>query len=167
MRKRITPGSWMSLRPWLSGWFRIPFEHSLMLCVPVWKKDKISCLSVPLGYRMWTKQKSKLELAADMIRQDMGNSSPSKQILFFLMKRWTVILSPSALLSQICLAAGRYWHMSLPRNREVKKRNFFSVRFFRSSCRFSLPGRRRHPWTVPAVHGWNIFRCFCTRSGGT
>ena len=118
---------------------------SLMLCVPVWKADKISWLSVPLGYRMWTKQKSKLELAADMIRQDMGNSSPSKQILFFLMKRWTVILSPSALLSQICLAAGRYWHMSLPRNREVKKRNFFSVRFFRSSCRFSLPGRRRHP----------------------
>ena len=84
---------------------------SLMLCVPVWKKDKISWLSVPLGYRMWTKQKSKLELAADMIRQDMGNSSPSKQILFFLMKRLTVILSPSARSLQICLAAGRYWHM--------------------------------------------------------
>ena len=44
---------------------------SLMLCVPVWKADKISWLSVPLGYRMWTKQKSKLELAADMIRQVM------------------------------------------------------------------------------------------------
>ena len=179
---------------------------SLMLCVPVWKKDKISWLSVPLGYRMWTKQKSKLELAADMIRQvmpecqkqknvillcdswymkkplvsipeeypnldmignvradsvlydlppertgrkgrpqDMGTSSPSKQILFFLIKRLTVILSPSARSLQICLAAGRYWHMSLPRNQEVEKRNFFSVRFFRNSCRFSVPGRRRHP----------------------
>lgn len=26
---------------------------SLMLCVPVWKLDRISYLAVPLGYRMW------------------------------------------------------------------------------------------------------------------
>lgn len=51
---------------------------SLMLCVPVWKKDKISWLSVPLGYRMWTKQKSKLELAADMIRQVMPECQKQK-----------------------------------------------------------------------------------------
>ena len=44
---------------------------SLMLCVPVWKQGKISYLSIPLGYRMWDKSKSKLQLAADMIRQVM------------------------------------------------------------------------------------------------
>ena len=30
---------------------------SLMLCIPVWKHDKISYLAVPLGYRMWQKRK--------------------------------------------------------------------------------------------------------------
>lgn len=44
---------------------------SLMLCVPVWNEDKVSYLSVPLGYRMWKKKESKLELAAAMIRQVM------------------------------------------------------------------------------------------------
>ena len=29
---------------------------SIMLCVPVWNKDKISYLSAPLGYRMWKKK---------------------------------------------------------------------------------------------------------------
>ena len=33
---------------------------SLMLCVPVWNRDKISYLAVPLGYRMWQKKESKL-----------------------------------------------------------------------------------------------------------
>lgn len=42
-----------------------------MLCVPVWNGDKVSYLSVPLGYRMWQKKESKLELAASMIRQVM------------------------------------------------------------------------------------------------
>ena len=37
---------------------------SVMLCVPVWKKDKIHYLSVPLGYRMCQKKESKMELAA-------------------------------------------------------------------------------------------------------
>ena len=40
-----------------------------MLFVPVWNGDKVSHLSVPLGYRMWQKKESKLELAASMIRQ--------------------------------------------------------------------------------------------------
>lgn len=48
---------------------------SVMLCVPVWNKRKpkqcISYLSVPLGYRMWDKKETKLELAASMVRQVM------------------------------------------------------------------------------------------------
>ena len=41
---------------------------SIMLCTPVWKNDRVSYLSLPLGYRMWQKKESKLELAASMIR---------------------------------------------------------------------------------------------------
>ena len=37
---------------------------SIMLCIPVWKNDRVSYLSLPLGYRMWQKKESKLELAA-------------------------------------------------------------------------------------------------------
>ena len=44
---------------------------SIMLCVPVWKNDKCVYLSVPLGYRMWQKDTSKLNLAADMVRKVM------------------------------------------------------------------------------------------------
>ena len=29
---------------------------SIMLCIPVWKNDRVSYLSLPLGYRMWQKK---------------------------------------------------------------------------------------------------------------
>ena len=50
-----------------------------MLCVPVWdnvvpgKACTFSYLSVPLGYRMWQKEKAtKLALAVDMVRLARG-----------------------------------------------------------------------------------------------
>ena len=42
-----------------------------MLCVPVWDKDKIVYQALPLSYRMWQKEESKLKLAASMVRQAM------------------------------------------------------------------------------------------------
>lgn len=54
---------------------------SLMLCVPVWNGSKISYLSVPLGYRMWKKEKSKLALAASMVRQVMPVFSSQKNVV--------------------------------------------------------------------------------------
>ena len=54
---------------------------SIMLCVPVWKQDKVSYLAVPLGYRMWQKKQSKLELAASMLRQVMPEFSGKKQVI--------------------------------------------------------------------------------------
>ena len=54
---------------------------SLMLCVPVWNHDKISYLAVPLGYRMWQKKESKLELAASMVRQVMPEFSAQKNVI--------------------------------------------------------------------------------------
>lgn len=54
---------------------------SLMLCVPVWNHNKISYLAVPLGYRMWQKKESKLELAASMVRQVMPEFSSQKNVI--------------------------------------------------------------------------------------
>ena len=54
---------------------------SIMLCVPVWNQDKISYLSVPLGYRMWKKKESKLELAATMIRKVMPQFQSREQVI--------------------------------------------------------------------------------------
>lgn len=57
---------------------------SLMLCVPVWNRDKISYLAVPLGYRMWQKKESKLELAASMVRHVMPEFSSQKMLSYFV-----------------------------------------------------------------------------------
>lgn len=54
---------------------------SLMLCVPVWKGRQIVYLSVPLGYRMWNKETSKLELAASMVRRVMPTFSAQKNVV--------------------------------------------------------------------------------------
>ena len=54
---------------------------SLMLCVPVWKKGRIAYLSVPLGYRMWQKEESKLRLAASMVRQVMPALAAQKNVV--------------------------------------------------------------------------------------
>ncbi len=54
---------------------------SLMLCVPVWNNRKVVYQAVPLGYRMWQKKGSKLELAASMVRQVMPESQDKKNVL--------------------------------------------------------------------------------------
>ena len=60
---------------------------SVMLCIPVWNRDKVSYFSVPLGYRMWQKKESKLELAASMIRQVMPEFH-SKDHVIILCDSW-------------------------------------------------------------------------------
>ncbi len=62
---------------------------SLMLCVPVWNKNKIHYLSVPLGYRMWQKKESKLELAASMVRHVMPEFRAWKNVII-LCDSWYV-----------------------------------------------------------------------------
>ena len=54
---------------------------SLMICVPVMQNNKIVYLSLPLGYKMWTKEISKLELAATMVRQIMPELKEKNQII--------------------------------------------------------------------------------------
>ena len=43
---------------------------SLMVSVPVQDGDKIRYLSVPVGYRMWTKERSKLAIAAELVQKN-------------------------------------------------------------------------------------------------
>ena len=49
------------------------FVHSsiVMLSIPVFDNGVIHYLSFPIGYRMWTKEETKLDMAADMIREVM------------------------------------------------------------------------------------------------
>lgn len=54
---------------------------SLMLCVPVWKNNRIVYHSVPLGCHMWTKEISKLDLAADMLCPVMPELEQKHQVL--------------------------------------------------------------------------------------
>ena len=54
---------------------------SVMLCVPVWSKDRIVYQAVPLSYHMWQKKESKLELAACMIRQVMPELSEKRNVI--------------------------------------------------------------------------------------
>nr|WP_330364042.1 hypothetical protein [Enterocloster clostridioformis] len=54
---------------------------SLMLCVPIWSNRRIAYLAVPLGYRMWQKKQSKLELAAAMVRQVMLSFASQKNVI--------------------------------------------------------------------------------------
>lgn len=62
---------------------------SLMLCVPVWNNRKVVYLAVPLGYRMWQKAESKLELAANMVRQVMPEFQEKKNVII-LCDSWYV-----------------------------------------------------------------------------
>lgn len=66
---------------------------SMMLCVPVWNKQKatqrISYLAIPLGYRMWQKKETKLELAALMVRQVMPEFQAKRNVII-LCDSWYV-----------------------------------------------------------------------------
>lgn len=62
---------------------------SLMLCIPVWNRGRITYLAVPLGYRMWQKKESKLELAASMVRQVMPEFREKKNVII-LCDSWYV-----------------------------------------------------------------------------
>ena len=44
---------------------------SIMLSIPIFDNGVIRYLSFPVGYRMWTKEKTKLAMAADMVKEVM------------------------------------------------------------------------------------------------
>ena len=72
---------------------------SVMLCVPVWNKNRVHYLSVPLGYRMWQKKESKLELAASMVRQVMPEFKTMKNVIL-LCDSWYVKKNPVSIVDE-------------------------------------------------------------------
>ncbi len=64
---------------------------SLILCVSVWLNRKIVYQSVSLGYRMWQKTESKLDLAASMVREVKLELSSGKNVVI-LCDRWYFVL---------------------------------------------------------------------------
>lgn len=43
-----------------------------MICVPLWNNGKIHYHAIPLGYHIWQENKSKLQLAGEMIRIEVS-----------------------------------------------------------------------------------------------
>ena len=60
---------------------------SILLSFPVWVDDSIRYLSVPLGYQLWDKTQTKLEIAAEMVRHAMEHIDPDRQV-FLLCDSW-------------------------------------------------------------------------------
>ena len=54
---------------------------SLLLSFPVLSEHKMKYLSVPLGYRLWDKSKSKLALAAELVEQAMKVIGAERQVI--------------------------------------------------------------------------------------
>lgn len=60
---------------------------SILLSFPVMADGSIRYLSVPLGYRLWDKKQTKLEIAAGMVRRAMDGIGPDRQV-FLLCDSW-------------------------------------------------------------------------------
>ena len=72
---------------------------SLLLSFPVYQEGKILYLSVPVGYRLWDKEKSKLALAAELVAQAMKTIGLRRQVLL-LCDSWYPKAEVTALVKQ-------------------------------------------------------------------
>ena len=99
---------------------------SVMLHVPVESADGILYLSVPLGYRLWTKELSKLELAADMVRSAMAELSSCRQVIllcdsWYPKKPVTGLVEEFKNLEMVCCARSDTALYGLPPERTGKR----------------------------------------------
>ena len=60
---------------------------SILLSFPVMADGSIRYLSVPLGYQLWDKKQTKLEIAAEMVRRAMDKIGLDRQV-FLLCDSW-------------------------------------------------------------------------------
>lgn len=72
---------------------------SLLLSFPVYRDGKILYLSVPVGYRLWDKEKSKLALAAELVAQAMKAIGLRRQVIL-LCDSWYPKAEVAALVEQ-------------------------------------------------------------------
>lgn len=99
---------------------------SIMLHVPMESEDGIIYLSIPLGYRLWTKELSKLELAADMVRSVMPELASCGQVLllcdsWYPKKPVTGLVSEFENLEMICCARSDTVLYDLPGERTGRR----------------------------------------------
>ncbi len=99
---------------------------SIMLHVPLQSADGIIYLSIPLGYRLWTKELSKLELAADMVRSVMAQLSSCGQVIllcdsWYPKKPVTGLMAEFKNLEMICCARSDTVLYDLPGERTGKR----------------------------------------------
>ena len=99
--------------------------HFVLWMVPVWNRDKVSYLSVPLGYRMWQKKESKLELAASMIRQVMPEFH-SKDHIIILCDSWYT-LHDNALTQYITEELERNYVIDIKKDLSIRKTNLHCI----------------------------------------
>ena len=99
---------------------------SIMLHVPLEADGGIIYLSVPLGYRLWTKELSKLELAADMVRSAMAELACCGQVIllcdsWYPKKPVTGLVTEFENLEMICCARSDTVLYDLPGERTGKR----------------------------------------------
>lgn len=99
---------------------------SIMLHVPFQSADGIRYLSVPLGYRLWMKELSKLELAADMVRSVMAELASCRQVIllcdsWYPKKPVTGLVDEFKNLEMICCARSDTVLYDLPGERTGKR----------------------------------------------
>ncbi len=69
---------------------------SLMISVPVMENGVIQYISIPVGYRMWTKEETKLKMAADLVKlamqeiKDTGMRAGFRTVMTNLFKKCPV-----------------------------------------------------------------------------
>ena len=54
---------------------------SLMISVPLMIGDKLRYISIPVGYRMWTKEETKLKMAADLVKLAMKEIGKDRNVI--------------------------------------------------------------------------------------
>lgn len=99
---------------------------SIMIHVPMESTDGTVYLSVPLGYRLWTKEKTKLELAADMVCSVMPELSSCVQVIllcdsWYPKKPVTGLITEFKNLEMICCARSDTVLYDLPGERTGKR----------------------------------------------
>jgi len=72
---------------------------SLLLSFPIFQDGKILYLSIPLGYCLWDKEKSKLSLAAELVQQAMKVIGGQRQVIL-LCDSWYPKAEVAALVNQ-------------------------------------------------------------------
>ena len=128
---------------------------SLMLCVPVWDRDRIPYLAVPLGYRMWQKKESKLEPASAMVRQVMPEFHTQKNVII-LCDSWYVKQNLVSVVEE-------YENLDLIGNARAD-----SVIYDLAPLPTGKKGRpAKHGRRLSIDRDFTTSPCSCIRSGGT